>query len=71
MTVSQLIANPGTFHLFSRPSCLIERPSFEIPYSARLPSAVAVFIEMTKLARMTTTKKFVASDPTSWFSAPT
>ncbi len=50
---------PGTFHRFSRQSCLTVMSSFEMPYSARLPSAVAVFIEMTKLAQMTTTKKLV------------
>ena len=53
MIMSRVIAAPGTFHRLSRPSCLTVRPSFEMPYSARLPSAVAVFIEMTKLAQMT------------------
>ena len=71
MTMSRVIAAPGTFHRLSRPSCLTVNPSFEMPYSARLPSAVAVFIEMTKLAQMTTTKKLVKFGPTSWSRAPT
>ena len=68
--MSSVIAKPGTFQRFSRPSSLIVIPPFEMPYSARLPSAVAVFIEMTKLRMMTTTKKSVAP-PTNLFSAPT
>ena len=63
MIVSSDIAFPGTLNLFSRPSSLIVIPSLEMPYSARLPSAVAVFIEMMKLKRMTTTKKSVAPLP--------
>ena len=69
--VSRDMANPGTFQRLRRPSCVIVSPSFEMPYRARLPSAVAVFIEMTKLARMMTTKKSVAPEPTSCSSAPT
>ena len=71
MPMSRVIAFPGTLKRFSRPSSLIVRPSLEIPNRARLPSAVAVFIDMTKLMAMTTTKKFVAPEPTRWLRAPT
>ena len=70
-TMSSDIALPGTLKRLSRPSSLTVRPSLEIPKSARLPSAVAVFIEIMKLMHMTATKKFVRSLPTSWLRAPT
>ena len=69
--MSSVIAFPGTLKRFSRPSSLMVKPSLEMPYRARLPSAVAVFIERMKLAQMTTTKKLVAPLPTSELSAPT
>src|SRR5438270_13397712 len=67
--MSSDIAFPGTLKRFSRPSSLIVKPSFEMPYRARLPSAVAVFIERTKLAQMTAAEELVAPLPTGELGA--
>ena len=49
-TRSTVIAFPGTCQRLSLPSPLIVRPAFEIPYSARLPSAVEDDIDRIRLA---------------------
>ena len=46
-TASSVIALPGTCLRFSLPSQRIVMPSCEMPYSAREPSAVAVFMAST------------------------
>ena len=55
--MSTLIAFPGTLKRFNLPSCFTVIPSREMPYSARPPSAVAVFIEMMKLMHRQMRKK--------------
>ena len=49
--MSSVIAVAGDVEAVERPSYLIVSPALEMPNSARPPSAVAVFIEMTKLTR--------------------
>ena len=49
-TMSTVMARPGTWNLFKWYSCLIVMSSRAIPYSALPPSAVAVFIDRTRLA---------------------
>ena len=72
MTMSSVIAFPGTCQRFSLPSCFTVIPALEMPYSARPPSAVAVFIVMMNAATRQTTKKSVSVvEPTIRFIAPT
>ena len=48
-TRSTVIARAGTLYLLRTPSCLIVRPAFEIPYSARPASAVDAAIDSSRL----------------------
>src|SRR5215207_6648630 len=56
MIASTVMAKAGTRCLLRRPSWRIVIPSFAIPYSAREPSIVAVFIDSTSPA---TTQKII------------
>ena len=59
------MAMPGTLYLFSRPSHFVVMPSWEMPYSAREPSMVAVFIDRSSPAIRHTTSTFASALPTS------
>ena len=59
------MAFPGTCLLFSLPSHLIVMPSCEMPYRAREPSAVAVFIASTMPAHSENTARPARKPPIS------
>ena len=54
-TASSVIALPGTLLRFSLPSQRIVMPSCEMPYRARDPSMVAVFIDSVMPAQSSST----------------
>ena len=56
------MARPGTWKRLSTPSCLTVMPAFEIPYSARPPSAVEEDIDSTRLA----SRQIRKNVPTVW-----
>ena len=62
---SSVIAFPGTLRAFSFPRKRNVMPSCEMPYSARDPSIVAVFIESTMPAQSISTRMSAGVLPTS------
>ena len=68
MTMSSVMARPGTWCELSTDSCLTVRPSRAIPNRAREPSIVAVFIESSRPAQRHTTSTPPKKSPTIAFS---